>query len=136
MTNAWMRLSRSVQHGPRMEVHERLGIVIAEIGPSITITSLTNALGFGLGAVAPVPEIQLFCVNVALAMLLDLFFQLFFYAPFLVILARYERNASNRTSNDNQSGWSLSLKRLTINYLGRDVSLIKYTVKLVIIGRR
>lgn len=44
-------------------------------GIGMTITSLTNSLGFALGYLAPAPEMQLFCATVSLSMLFDLFYQ-------------------------------------------------------------
>lgn len=53
----------------------RLRFVFEKVGVSMTITSITNVLGFALGCIAPAPEIQLFCAAVAIAMLLDLLYQ-------------------------------------------------------------
>jgi predicted RND superfamily exporter protein len=56
------------------------------VGPSITVTSLTNALAFGIGAVQPTPVIQSFCVCVAVAMTLCFVYELTFFAAILVLV--------------------------------------------------
>lgn len=63
--------------------HGRLGAAMAEIGPSILITSVTNTVAFTIGAVASPPEIRLFCATVALAMSISFFFQLFLFSPIM-----------------------------------------------------
>ncbi|KAM3727865.1 Patched-related protein [Dirofilaria immitis] len=87
LTNTWLKSIR-IPHA--LSTAERLQMVLEKVGIGMTITSLTNALGFALGCIAPAPEIQLFCATVSLSMLLDLLFQLFFYAPIQVMLTDNE----------------------------------------------
>uniref|UniRef100_A0A915Q0F9 SSD domain-containing protein n=1 Tax=Setaria digitata TaxID=48799 RepID=A0A915Q0F9_9BILA len=84
LTNTWLR---STAVPDALTTPERLQLVLENVGIGITVTSLTNFLGFALGCFFPAPEIQLFCATVALSMLLDLLFQLFFYAPLQVLFA-------------------------------------------------
>uniref|UniRef100_A0A914WXB2 SSD domain-containing protein n=1 Tax=Plectus sambesii TaxID=2011161 RepID=A0A914WXB2_9BILA len=97
LVNSWIRLSCFAEMQTRSKA-ERLGLVLGEVGPSITVTSLTNFFGFALGCVAPVPEIRLFCATVALAMLLDLFYQLMLFTPSLVLLSRCENKVIHRNA--------------------------------------
>uniref|UniRef100_A0A1I7XQ14 SSD domain-containing protein n=1 Tax=Heterorhabditis bacteriophora TaxID=37862 RepID=A0A1I7XQ14_HETBA len=49
----------------------RLRKVIVDVGPSITITSLTNIVAFGVGFFTPTPQMSLFCLSTSVALLLD-----------------------------------------------------------------
>ncbi|VDM96887.1 unnamed protein product [Thelazia callipaeda] len=86
LTNAWLRQS-SLPTPHVLTPAERLQMALEQVGVSMTVTSLTNFVGFCLGCLAPAPEIQLFCGTLALSVLLDLIFQLFFYAPIHTIFA-------------------------------------------------
>lgn len=55
MIHSWQRLA-PFGYKPTT----RFGLIFEEIGPSITITSLTNFISFGIGALTPTPEIRLF----------------------------------------------------------------------------
>ncbi|KHN85558.1 Patched domain-containing protein 3 [Toxocara canis] len=72
---------------------ERMRRVICEIGPSMTITSLTNALAFGVGAFSPTKIMSLFCVCTAVAMSLDYVFELSVFAPCLLLTSRWEKES-------------------------------------------
>lgn len=50
MAHSWNRTAR--KHLP---IPERLGIIFEEVGPSITITTLTNVVTFLIGALTPTP---------------------------------------------------------------------------------
>lgn len=60
---------------------ETLQSILAEVfidtAPSITITTLTNVLAFGVGALTPTPEIQLFSIGNAVAIIIDYIYQVF-----------------------------------------------------------
>ena len=53
----------------------RVSRMLVDVGPSITITSLTNIMAFIVGIYTPTPEIQLFCIGNAAAILMDYIFQ-------------------------------------------------------------
>ncbi len=68
----------------------KLGIVLADVGPSILITSITNSVAFSIGALASPPEIRLFCGTVAAAMVVAFVYQLTLFTPIMMLTARDE----------------------------------------------
>ncbi|KAK5972543.1 SSD domain-containing protein [Trichostrongylus colubriformis] len=72
------------------ELRYRIVETLVETGPSVSITTITNALAFGIGAFTPTPEIQLFSIGNALAVVVDFIFQITIYAALMVIVGRYE----------------------------------------------
>ncbi|VDD94405.1 unnamed protein product [Enterobius vermicularis] len=97
--NAWQRLNRSLRLYPERDAHgnpveteigTRLGMTLEDVGPSITITSLTNVLAFGIGILTPTPEIRLFCIGNTLAMIVDFFYQITFFTAVMAVMCRNE----------------------------------------------
>ncbi|PAV73208.1 hypothetical protein WR25_14299 [Diploscapter pachys] len=68
----------------------RFAKVLEEIGPSILITSLTNALAFTIGTMLSVPAMQSFCLSAASAIALAFIFQLTLFGSLLVISGFFE----------------------------------------------
>lgn len=83
----------------------KLGMVLADVGPSILITSVTNSVAFSIGAIASPPEIRsinrqsfkftittcrLFCATVAAAMALAFVYQICLFCPTMVLTAKDE----------------------------------------------
>ncbi|KAH7728589.1 CRE-PTR-5 protein [Aphelenchoides avenae] len=78
MTHAWHRNSRN-----GLDVVQRLGMALEDVGPSITITTLTNVITFAIGALTPTPEISLFCLATAIALGFAYIFTLILFGPFI-----------------------------------------------------
>uniref|UniRef100_A0A915Q273 SSD domain-containing protein n=1 Tax=Setaria digitata TaxID=48799 RepID=A0A915Q273_9BILA len=79
------------QTDPRLPVEERIGKMLAEAGPSITITSLTNFLSFAISAFTPTPAIQIFSIYISVAVVFDYTYQIFLYSAILTFGAHREK---------------------------------------------
>lgn len=56
MIQSWSRLRTITSR------KERLAQVFVEIGPSISITSITNLIAFGIGYLTPTPQVILYSI--------------------------------------------------------------------------
>ncbi|CAI2308319.1 unnamed protein product [Caenorhabditis sp. 36 PRJEB53466] len=83
--DAFILLHRWKHHIAITDTHRRLEQVIVDVGPSITITSLTNIIAFGIGFFTPTPQMSLFCLTASLALLLDYIFTYTILAPIVFL---------------------------------------------------
>lgn len=101
MIHTW---NRSARHG--IKIVNRLSLVLEEVGPSITITTLTNVITFSIGSFTPTPgrlflqkslflEIQLFCTATAIALALAYLYCLILFVPVLYYASKYEDSHSS-----------------------------------------
>jgi hypothetical protein len=67
-------------HEGRMQQHltvaQCMSAALRDVGPSISITSITNTLAFGIGALSSTPQIRMFCVCTALSVFADFILEL------------------------------------------------------------
>ncbi|XP_013403203.1 patched domain-containing protein 3 [Lingula anatina] len=82
------------QTNPRDTVEKRMEETLSEAAVSITITTLTDGLSFGIGAITDFPSVRIFCLYTGVAVLFDFFFQITFFAASMVFIGR--REAANR----------------------------------------
>ncbi|XP_078579544.1 patched domain-containing protein 3-like [Branchiostoma floridae x Branchiostoma japonicum] len=75
---AWRRTS------PRRSVEERAADTFTEAGVSITITAMTNALAFAVGAITSFPGVRIFCMYSGVAVLFAYLFQINFFGACLI----------------------------------------------------
>jgi len=73
----------------------KLGHALRHAGVSITVTSATDVVAFGVGAVTQMPGLQSFCVCTAIALASIYVFQLTWFAAWLVIDERRKQNNRN-----------------------------------------
>ncbi|KAI8479825.1 Patched domain-containing protein 3 [Branchiostoma belcheri] len=76
---------------PGGSVEERMGETYAEAAVSITITTVTDGLAFGIGAITVFPAIRIFCIYTGVAVLFDYFFQVTFFGACMVYVGRREK---------------------------------------------
>eukprot|EP00058_Branchiostoma_floridae_P024565 XP_002610055.1 hypothetical protein BRAFLDRAFT_125689 [Branchiostoma floridae] len=76
---------------PGGSVEERMGETYAEAAVSITITTVTDGLAFGIGAITVFPAIRVFCIYTGVAVLFDYFFQITFFGACMVYVGRREK---------------------------------------------
>ncbi|RCN39422.1 patched family protein [Ancylostoma caninum] len=74
------RTSLEDQIGGRTALAETM----EEAGPSITVTSVTNILSFGIGILTPTPAISIFCLYTCVGVAIDFVYQLTFFVAALV----------------------------------------------------
>lgn len=80
---------------PEMPVGDRLAETMAECGPSIVITSLTNIISAGVGAITYTPAVHMFCLSTAIAVTILFFLQITFFAAAIALGARREHAQYN-----------------------------------------
>lgn len=68
-----------------LPLRERVAETLADAGPSITITSLTNFLSFAIGIGTPTPAIRVFCIYITLAVFFAYVYQVFFYTAVMAV---------------------------------------------------
>ncbi|KAI6230262.1 SSD domain-containing protein [Aphelenchoides fujianensis] len=87
--HAWHRTD------PELELQHRVAEMLADAGPSITITSLTNFLSFAIGIGTPTPAIRVFCIFITVAVVFDYIYQVFFYTAIIMVGGMREERKLN-----------------------------------------
>ncbi|KAF7639517.1 SSD domain-containing protein [Meloidogyne graminicola] len=87
--DAFIMLQSWKQHKNINCLKQRLSKVLVHIGPSITITSLTNTIAFGIGYFTPAPTMSLFCLCTSIGVFIDYILTFTLLAPVLVLLSAY-----------------------------------------------
>uniref|UniRef100_A0A158P8C5 SSD domain-containing protein n=1 Tax=Angiostrongylus cantonensis TaxID=6313 RepID=A0A158P8C5_ANGCA len=59
----------------KMSLEDQIAETMEEAGPSITVTSVTNILSFGIGVLTPTPAISLFCLYTCVGLAVDFVYQ-------------------------------------------------------------
>ncbi|MCP9258123.1 Patched family protein [Dirofilaria immitis] len=120
MIQAWFSLSNTVSR------KERLAQVFVEIGPSISITSITNLIAFGIGYLSPTPQMSLFCLCTSFACLFDYIFTFTLFAPILYLASRSGDGyviAEKVTNNKLGEQCLISYSKLICSWKGRIIAI-------------
>ncbi|CAB3402413.1 unnamed protein product [Caenorhabditis bovis] len=88
LLSAWRSTPSSASFEQRMEE------TFADAAVSITVTSLTDLISFGVGCATPFPSVQMFCCYAVAAVIFTYIYQLTFFAAVMVYTNR--REVSNR----------------------------------------
>ncbi|XP_062553950.1 patched domain-containing protein 3-like [Armigeres subalbatus] len=75
---------------------ERMGLMMKHAGASITVTSLTDIVAFGVGSITVLPSLQSFCIYAAFGVLMMFIFVITFYVAIFTLDER--RIVSRRNS--------------------------------------
>uniref|UniRef100_A0A0K0E744 SSD domain-containing protein n=1 Tax=Strongyloides stercoralis TaxID=6248 RepID=A0A0K0E744_STRER len=75
--------------------------VIEEVGPSMTITSITNTLAFSIGITSPSSQMSEFCICTAIAVFVDFILEFTIFSPLFLILNTNKKNNNYEESNEN-----------------------------------
>uniref|UniRef100_A0A0R3RYR5 SSD domain-containing protein n=1 Tax=Elaeophora elaphi TaxID=1147741 RepID=A0A0R3RYR5_9BILA len=81
----------------------RLTSVLVEIGPSVTLTSVTNICAFVVGSFLSPYAIREFCYCSALALMLDWIFQILVFTPILLKIHSCSFNVSRKSNKRRKS---------------------------------
>jgi predicted RND superfamily exporter protein len=112
MVNSWQNirkklLKRGCAFKTMSEMLEHLMVeVMVDTGPSISITTITNFLAFAIGFFSPTPEIKLFSIGNALAIVLDYVYQWTIFGSFMVLTGRFEKDINQESPVEKKEGFN------------------------------
>uniref|UniRef100_A0A914UK13 SSD domain-containing protein n=1 Tax=Plectus sambesii TaxID=2011161 RepID=A0A914UK13_9BILA len=87
MLRAW-----DMSKGHATDTVTRMALTLQDAGPSVTITSLTNALSFAVDIYTFTPAIQTFSIYSTVAVIVCYFYQLFLFSAVLALSGRREES--------------------------------------------
>ncbi|KJH47784.1 hypothetical protein DICVIV_06137 [Dictyocaulus viviparus] len=97
----------------------RLTKVIVDVGPSITITSLTNIIAFGVGFFTPTPQMSLFCLATSVALLIDYIATYTILAPVVYLCSTTEDYQMGLSTKPSKNDFIGKYSRLLCSMNGR-----------------
>ena len=71
---------------------ERVSGGLKEVGPNITTATICEALAFVVGSLTKIPALQTFCIQAAIAILMNYLFQIFTFVVCLILDAERRQN--------------------------------------------
>ncbi|KAE9549531.1 hypothetical protein FO519_007249 [Halicephalobus sp. NKZ332] len=86
--DAFLILAGWRHSGSQNDLESRMGAALAKSGASVSVTSITDVLCFGVGLVSQMPVVQLFCLYTSVALTIDFIYQITFFAGIVVICGK------------------------------------------------
>uniref|UniRef100_A0A915PJ47 SSD domain-containing protein n=1 Tax=Setaria digitata TaxID=48799 RepID=A0A915PJ47_9BILA len=114
--DAFLLIHSWKRHISVLDVPERLGKTFAAVGPSITITSITNMLAFGISSTTAPPMLSSFCLCMFIAVGMDYILELTIFAPTLAIAAHLDNDnviIKKESLRDLSQSWTLLAQIIT-----------------------
>uniref|UniRef100_A0A915DF73 SSD domain-containing protein n=1 Tax=Ditylenchus dipsaci TaxID=166011 RepID=A0A915DF73_9BILA len=120
LLHCWRKWSRIE---PILEL--RMASVVQEIGPSISITSITNMLAFTVGVFSPSSQLSSFCLSTTIAVMLDYIFEFTVFLPCAVWTGKFNSfmPVKNTANSKKKNGWNTYAKFITSRKARSHVSL-------------
>ncbi|KAK5967546.1 Patched domain containing protein [Trichostrongylus colubriformis] len=78
-----------------LPVAERMAECMSDAAVAILITSTTDALSFGVGAITTLPAVHIFCVYTGVALAFAFIYQITFFAGLLALFTKFEEDGRN-----------------------------------------
>ncbi|VDK53250.1 unnamed protein product [Anisakis simplex] len=101
LINAWLRISRRQNElAVKTSLEERIVDMFIDVGPSMTITSVTNVVAFAIGAFTPIDEIRILCVATSLSISFAFLYTITLYAAVMTLCASREIINEKTSAND------------------------------------
>lgn len=84
----------------KSSLEDRLCEALEHSAVSITVTSLTNALSFGIGMITSIRAVRLFCAYTAAAIVFNYIYQVTFFIAMMVINGKLEERSRKKQTNE------------------------------------
>ncbi|KAI6193524.1 Patched domain-containing protein 3 [Aphelenchoides besseyi] len=108
--DAFLILAGWRQSNPRGTLESRMGESLAKSGASVTVTSVTDVLCFGVGVISNMPVVQLFCIYTSIALTIDFIYQITFFTAIVSYCGKRQitLDEAHRESNESSPTGSIS----------------------------
>jgi hypothetical protein len=87
---------------PKRDVKQRIQETMEDVGMSITLTTLTSAVAFGLGCLSSVPAVYWLCLYAFPTIIIDFIYQITFFVALVVV--------DEKRVQDNRRDWLVCVK--------------------------
>ncbi|CAD5213392.1 unnamed protein product [Bursaphelenchus xylophilus] len=125
--DAFLILAGWRQSSPHADFETRMGESLAKSGASVSVTSITDVLCFGVGIISNMPVVQLFCIYTSIALAIDFVYQLTFFAAICVFCGKrqIEIEENMKSSTESSTNGSISSHGSWRKHLIRNAERLK-----------